>query len=82
MTVPIEEARPSEAMGMQWGDKGCVPDKSQPEHLAHAADDGCMWCCMRCNTDTHWCPGCGTVADHKNTPCPECVVLYQLDKTS
>lgn len=78
MTVPIEEpTHPSEAMGMTWGDKGCEYNRDKCQHLL---DDGCEWCCMHCNTDTHRCPGCGTVADHKNTPCDECVVLYELDK--
>jgi predicted amidophosphoribosyltransferase len=35
-----------------------------------------MWCCMRCNLNAHFCPGCGTESDHHNTPCPECDKPY------
>jgi hypothetical protein len=52
-----------------WGDKGC---EYRPDQCAHARDDGCMWCCMRCNTDRHFCPGCGTVSGHQNEPCEDC----------
>lgn len=58
---------------MEWGDKGC---EYAPSKCEHEAGDGCMWCCMRCNTDTHFCPGCGTVSDHKDTLCEECKVFY------
>lgn len=51
-----------------WGDKGC---EYRPDKCKHEKDDGCEWCCMKCNTDTHWCPICGTVANHKEEPCPE-----------
>lgn len=63
------------AMGMSWGDKGC---EYRPDRCEHEPDDGCEWCCMRCNTDTHWCPGCGTVSDHRNTPCGDCAAYYDL----
>lgn len=56
-----------------WGSKG---NEYRPDRCEHGPDDGCMWCCMRCNTDTHRCPGCGTVTDHKETvccpACPDC----------
>jgi hypothetical protein len=61
--------KPDSAMGMSWGDKGCVRNLSKCDH---ADDDGCEWCCMKCNTDSHWCPECGTVSDHKNSPCNPC----------
>ena len=60
---------------MAWGDKG---EEYRPDKCEHASDDGCMWCCETCNYDRHYCPGCGTVADHKNTACPDCVVTYNL----
>ena len=41
--------------------------------------DHCLWrYCETCNHDGHRCPGCGTVADHWNTPCPECVVTFEV----
>lgn len=61
---------------MMWGDKGCVYD---PTKCTHPANDGCMWCCMRCNTDTHRCPGCGTVTDHQDSECDDCAVLDGID---
>lgn len=66
----IEEPTSREviSMGLEWGDKGCVKDLSKCEH---PANDGCMWCCMQCNTDTHRCPNCGTVSNHKETMCGE-----------
>lgn len=74
---PMKDLWPA-AEFVQWGhEKGC---DYRPDKCEHAADDGCMWCCERCNHDEHHCPGCGTISDHKNTPCPECVVLYELDK--
>ena len=27
-------------------------------------DQGCYWCCVDCNHDTHICPGCGTPLSH------------------
>lgn len=56
-------------MEMTWGDKGC---SYQPDKCNHAEDDGCLWCCMRCNTDNHRCPDCGTPTDHKETVCDDC----------
>jgi hypothetical protein len=50
----------------EWGDKGCA---YRPDKCTHEPDDGCEWCCMTCNLDRHWCPGCGTVSDHKESPC-------------
>lgn len=64
-------------MTIQWGDKGA---DYRPDKCKHAPGDGCEWCCMTCNMDRHWCPGCGTVSDHFNTPCPECVILYELER--
>lgn len=61
-------------MTIQWGDKGA---EHRPDRCNHAADDGCMWCCMRCNTDTHWCPDCGTVTDHRGAACEECEIVYR-----
>jgi hypothetical protein len=58
--------------GPTWGDVGC---ERRLDKCDHAPDDGCMWCCMCCNLDTHRCPGCGTVTDHKNTACDECKKL-------
>lgn len=60
---------------MAWGDKG---EEYRPDRCEHPADDGCMWCCSRCNYDRHWCPGCGAVSDHHNTPCDEC--LGQIER--
>ncbi len=60
----------NEAMGMSWGDKGCARDLSR---CKHEPDDGCEWCCMTCNVDGHRCPNCGTVSDHKETPCGDTV---------
>lgn len=60
---------------MAWGDKAEV---CAPQNCQHEPSGGCMWCCQQCNYDTHRCPGCGTGADHKNTPCPECVATYEL----
>lgn len=54
---------------MVWGDKG---EEYRPDLCEHEAGDGCMWCCQRCNTDRHWCPGCGTVTDHYATECGDC----------
>lgn len=54
---------------MSWGGKG---EEYRPDRCTHGPGDGCEWCCRRCNTDTHWCPGCGTVTDHQGTVCPEC----------
>lgn len=62
-----------EATGLQWGDKGCA---YRPDKCDHEPDDGCEWCCMQCNLDRHWCPDCGTVSDHKNSPCGDCMVTY------
>lgn len=61
--------KPASAMGMTWWDKGC---DYRPDRCAHAEGDGCEWCCMRCNTDTHFCPGCGTVTDHRQIACTDC----------
>lgn len=60
---------------MAWGDKG---EDYRPDKCDHGIGDGCMWCCRQCNLDRHCCPGCGTVSDHHNTVCPECVVTYKL----
>lgn len=66
----VESAhKPSEAGGQAWGDKGC---EHRPDRCQHAPDEGCMWCCMKCNTDTHLCPGCGTPVGHKDISCREC----------
>jgi hypothetical protein len=55
---------------MSWGDKG---EEYRPELCRHESDDGCLWCCERCNYDRHYCPNCGTIADHKETPCEPCI---------
>lgn len=65
----MSDTHPAEAAGIRWGDKGAA---YRPDKCAHEPDDGCEWCCQRCNTDTHWCPGCGTVTDHKETVCGDC----------
>lgn len=59
-----------------WGDKGEVRDLTRCQH---DPDDGCEWCCRQCNYDRHWCPGCGTVSNHKNEPCPQCIKDYGLE---
>jgi hypothetical protein len=51
------------------GSKG---NKYRPEKCTHAPNDGCEWCCERCNYDTHFCPGCGTVVGHLDIACDEC----------
>jgi hypothetical protein len=56
-------------MVIQWGDKGAIKDLTNPIHLAHESDDGCEYCCMDCNLDNHHCTNCGTISDHKNSPC-------------
>lgn len=53
---------------MTWGDKG---EAYRPDLCDHDPDDGCEWCCRQCNVDQHLCPGCGTVANHKEEPCDE-----------
>lgn len=63
--IQVEYPRPS-------GERG---DLYQPHKCKHAPDDGCEWCCQTCNYDRHRCPGCGTVTDHKNSVCPECITL-------
>ena len=55
-------------MSIQWGDKGAA---YRPDRCSHTVGDGCEWCCMTCNLDRHLCPVCGTISDHKSTPCPE-----------
>ena len=45
----------------------------RPDLCQHAPDDGCLWCCERCNTDTHWCPGCGCIVDHRDGACLDCL---------
>lgn len=58
---------------MNWGDKGC---EYRPDKCNHESDDGCEWCCMTCNLDRHFCPGCGTVSNHKSNPCDNyCVMI-------
>jgi len=59
---------------MEWGDNAV--EQYRPDKCTHGPDDGCMWCCMRCNLNAHFCPGCGTESDHHNTPCPECDKPY------
>lgn len=54
---------------MAWGDKG---EEYRPDKCKHAENDGCEWCCEWCNKDWHWCPNCGTVSDHFNSPCGDC----------
>jgi hypothetical protein len=54
---------------VEWGDKGC---EYRPDKCKHESGQGCEWCCIQCNTDTHWCPGCGTVTDHNGLLCIEC----------
>lgn len=53
-------------------DEGAKGYEHRPERCEHAKDDGCEWCCMKCNTDTHWCPECGAVSNHKEEPCNPC----------
>lgn len=55
---------------MNWGDKGCA---YRPDLCDHEPDDGCMYCCMQCNEDRHLCPNCGTISDHRETPCSPCI---------
>jgi hypothetical protein len=55
---------------MEWGDKGC---EHRPDKCTHGPDDGCMWCCMRCNLNAHLTNSVQVVAhlvvsDHHNTP--------------
>jgi hypothetical protein len=68
--------KPSEATGMTWGDKGC--QRRPDSRCKHAPDDGCHWCCICCNTDTHWCPGCGTITGHKEKVCVDCSKMHGL----
>lgn len=59
----------------QWGDKGC---EYRPDRCNHGPYNGCEWCCMECNTDTHWCPGCGTVSNHFEELCDwYCALIVQ-----
>lgn len=60
----------------EWGDKGC---ERRPDKCDHPADDGCEWCCMRCNVDQHLCPGCGTVVGHNDVACDDCDRLYNSE---
>jgi hypothetical protein len=62
-------------MKLQARPSGMKGDLYRPDRCNHEPDDGCEWCCQRCNYDQHHCPGCGTVGDHKNTICPECAKL-------
>lgn len=61
---------------LQWGDKGC---EFRPDRCRHDADEGCEWCCMRCNTDQHRCPACGGVTGHKDEPCDEACAAILLE---
>lgn len=63
---------------MAWGDKGedyWWSYTFRPDKCEHDLNDGCEWCCRKCNYDTHRCPGCGTVTDHKETVCDDCEKL-------
>lgn len=60
---------------MAWGDKG---EEFRSDRCIHPSSAGCMWCCPRCNYDRHYCPGCGAVSDHHDTPCDEC--LGQIER--
>ncbi len=62
-----------ESCGQTWGDKGCVRDLSK---CTHPPGDGCEWCCMTCNTDRHFCRGCGTVVSHLEAVCIDCKRSY------
>jgi hypothetical protein len=54
---------------MAWGDKG---EEYRPDKCTHDSDDGCEWCCEKCNKDQHLCPKCGTISNHKEEPCNPC----------
>lgn len=39
----------------------------------HPYDEGCMWCCVACDTDRHICPGCGASLEHNEFACVKCL---------
>lgn len=65
----LEKFRPFKD-GPPPGGKGEVHDESKCKH--DDPNDGCEWCCNRCNFDTHFCPGCGTVTGHQDEACDHC----------
>lgn len=51
-------------------------DVYAPEMCNHDPEDGCMWCCQRCNYDHHWCNGCGTIVGHRDRVCDDCREIH------
>ena len=45
---------------------------TDPDRYGHT-DPTCGLYCQHCNYDWHRCPDCGTVADHAETQCGDCV---------
>ena len=76
LTHAEAESHPLYAAGEAYFRVGEHPDCN------HAAEDGCMWCCRYCNVDRHVCPGCGTITDHKGSPCPDCLSQYAAEEAS
>lgn len=62
-----------------WGDKG---EEYAPHKCEHEKGEGCMWCCQRCNYDTHMCGGCGTIVGHNETTCPDCKKYYSEEQVA
>lgn len=42
----------------------------------HFADQGCMWCCQKCNSNSHNCPGCGDDLEHGQEVCRACQIEH------
>lgn len=61
-------------MGSHWG----PGNEYRPDKCQHTeGQTGCLWCCERCNHDTHLCGGCGTIVGHDDgNICKECKVTY------
>lgn len=41
-----------------------IPKHSYDPKCKFLQTGSCYWCCQRCNTVEHICPGCGTELDH------------------
>ncbi len=51
------------------------------EKCKHNPDDGCMWCCEECDTDTHRCGGWGSPVTHlMKGICRDCMIDHIEDQ--
>ena len=51
-------------------------DTYQPERCHHLKDDGCEYCCHKCNFGQHVCPGCGSSIHHQEDACIDCRIAH------